>query len=163
MLRHNKGDAVSNVKITSAELADIGKVLILGKRFFHCSGFDHFYDWHEPSVKQLLENLVTSTEGALLVAKADGFIIGMIGVHMGPVVLNQTKLLADELFMWVEDNERQVGVGADLLEAALNWASMRKADMISFTSLEALAPARVGKLYEGYGFKPVSRMYLKRI
>lgn len=100
--------------------------------------------------------LQTEAGGVFVIARADGVLVGMIGLLLfeNPITGEAT---ASELFWWVDPECR--GQGVRLLKRAEAWAKASGAEQ-----LHMVAPtAAVGELYDRLGYEFLEATYRKAL
>lgn len=108
-------------------------------------------------MRTLLDRCLEGDGTIVLVAEApDGALVGMIGALVSEHPYSGERV-ASELFWWVEPAHR--GHGRDLMKAAEAWARDQGA-----ARFQMVAPnARVGRLYERFGYTAVETLYQRSL
>ena len=139
--------------IHPAEASDIPWLLDMAERFAGQSGVDEQVGFERESVEALMEHLIESPDGILLVGDR-GMIGGMVIVH----AFNSQMKVFQELFWRSEGRE-----GLSLLKAAESAAKQLGAGRILMLSTENMSPERTGKLYEHLGYERGETIYTKAL
>lgn len=137
------------------------------QEILHCAEmFEQFYsaasmadiaEFDARSALTTLLWLVQADEGTLLYHESGG----MLGGIAAPLPFNNNRLLAQELFWWVEPGARKTGAGMELLQEFERWAAQRGAVAIQMLALEQLNPEVVGQMYTQSGYVPSERAFMK--
>ena len=141
-------------------LADAPAVATLGLHFAAAYGGDYIAPTRE-ALEALAAVLVAQPSCTVLVAEADGALVGFLALAGGLNPFDGANLLVEELAWWVEPSARHAGqVGARLLHAAEDWA---RAQGLRVLKMVAPHQSRVAIFYERYGYVPVETSYTKRL
>jgi hypothetical protein len=97
--------------IRKATPLDVNSMLIPAKKFVEFYGIE----WHLPSVSNLLSKLIT--DGVVFLAFKDEQLVGGIGGIELSNPWNNTQHLLQEMFWWVNEDQRGSSVGLRLLRA----------------------------------------------
>ena len=92
-----------------AELSDLPTCLEIAKKFVEFYGLEY----HEPSVERMLTHILTN--GVFILALDGSKIKGGAGALHAQNPWNQTELVYQEMFWWVEEEYRNTTVGIKLL------------------------------------------------
>jgi GNAT superfamily N-acetyltransferase len=140
--------------IRTAIPEDIPRLVELGLRFMHESGYSQRLGVNPEAQANLAAMLIEAPNGLVLVEERGGEITGMIGViatvhpHSGDAVMS-------ELFWYVLPRAR--GGGVRLLLAAEDWArSLGIAKSIVVSPNKA-----VSALYKRLGYQPLELQFIK--
>ncbi len=109
----------------------------------------------ERVMRRFLTDLASSNHSFLFVAEYAGRTVGFISGELregSPTFQAKTWASVDDVF--VEPDQRNLGVGRALLESVKEWARERGADGVSLQV--AAANERGRKFYEELGFREVS-------
>lgn len=140
---------MSNLR--SARLADIPRIVELGKKFLHASAYDKHFSENAPQMQSLAERLLNG-EGDIIVSERNGVITGMLGFIVYPHHISG-ELVAGEVFWWVEPDAR--GDGIKLMHQAESMAQYMGA-----TKMQMIAPtAQVGSVYQRLGYEFIESAY----
>lgn len=132
---------------------DVLEMLRMGRAF--CAALGEPCD--RESIVSTLEFLIDSDQGTVLVD--DG---AMVGALLVPHFFDNSRVMATELFWWVDEDKRGNGAGAKLLNEVELWAKAHGAERLSMMSMAGLGD-EVGKIYERHGFKHFESHYVKVI
>lgn len=138
-----------------ATLEDYNAILKMVRSFAENSPYSKImnYDKIEVLLNSLLVN--NGIDTVILIDEEDrGFIAGIVSPHF----FFEGKI-ATELAWWVEPEDRNSGVGRELLTSFEEWAWSRGCSNITMISLDD----NIGKFYEDNGYVLQERAYLKSI
>lgn len=137
--------------IRAATLDDIPALLEMGRKFADDAGVTARIGWDDESVSDLLEALIDSDDGIVLVSER-----GMIGGYVAAHPFNRNVRMFVELFWRAED-----GQGLALLNAAEAQAEALgavKSVMVAMDGME-----RTSRLYGRLGYALCEAQYMKDI
>jgi GNAT superfamily N-acetyltransferase len=132
---------------------DLPELLRMGRAF--CAAISEGCE--RESIVETLEMLIDEDFGVLLYDEG-----AMVGGLLVPHFFDKSRLMATELFWWVDEEVRGNGVGVKLLNGLESWARAHGAERLSMMSMTALDKG-VGKIYERHGFKHFESHYVKVI
>ena len=141
--------------IRLALLDDIPELLRMGRSFFNDSGYSHIAEYNEETTAQTLEILING--GTLL---TDGK-TGMIGFLVFPMFMDKNCIVAQELFWWVDKENRKSKLGIELLKEAEFLAKEKGAKSMIMLSLSSLDGEKVNDLYESLGYTKRESNYMR--
>jgi GNAT superfamily N-acetyltransferase len=142
--------------IETATAADLDALVALGCEF-RAAVYADLLPENPVQMRVLAASLIASETGTILVARAGGAIVGMLGLTAFAHPLSGLWTVA-ELFWYVQPSARGT-LGLRLLKAGERWARERHA-----VRLQTVAPtADVETLYQRLGFHPVERSYEKTL
>lgn len=143
--------------IRLAEENDLPILLRMGKAFFDASGYNKETEFNELDTKEMLKKLIEA--GSLL---TDGK-SGMIGFLVFPIFMNNSHLIAQELFWWVDEDKRKTKLGLNLLQAAEKAAKDQGASSMLMLSLNDLNGEKVNNLYKSLGYSARETTYMRSL
>lgn len=132
-----------------ATLADIPALLEMGKAFADEAGVTARIGWDDDSVAEMLEGLILSDDGIVLVSER-----GMIGGYVAAHPFNRNVRLFVELFWRSED-----GQGLALLKAAEAQAEARGATKSVMVAMDGME--RTTRLYGRLGYALCEAQFMK--
>ena len=156
-MRHNP-----EIEIVPAKASDIPVIADMGARFFEEAEWSDVTEWDHDSICATLRQLIENPLGILLIATRKGVICGMAGGLVHPAYFNVHHLTGQELFWWVEPDERG-GVGMELLDCLELSAMERGAKSWAMIALDRVRPNAVGALYKRKGYRASEHSYIKRL
>ncbi len=137
--------------IRAATVKDIPALLEMGRKFADEAGVTARVGWDDESVSDMLEGLIASPDGIVLVSDK-----GMIGGYVAAHPFNRNVRLFVELFWRAED-----GQGLSLLNAAEAQAracGATKSVMVSMGGME-----RTKRLYGRLGYALCEAQFIKEL
>lgn len=143
--------------IRLAEENDLPILLRMGKAFFDASGYNKETEFNELDTREMLKKLIEA--GSLL---TDGK-SGMIGFLVFPIFMNNSHLIAQELFWWVDEDKRKTKLGLNLLQAAEKAAKDQGASSMLMLSLNDLNGEKVNNLYKSLGYSARETTYMRSL
>ena len=129
---------------------DIPRLLEMGSRFAEKARLWDHVGYDPVSMEATFRAMIAGESFCLFVGDS-----GALGGMVAPHPFNHAQMIADELFWWSEGRE-----GLALLKAYEDWAGSFRA-VIRMTTLEAVEPERVGKLFARRGYVPLERAFVK--
>jgi hypothetical protein len=137
--------------IRPATLKDIPALLEMGRKFADEAGVTARIGWEDDSVADLLETLILSDDGIVLVSER-----GMIGGYVSAHPFNRAMRMFVELFWRAED-----GNGLALLAEAEKQAVERGAARSVMVAMDGMDRTR--RLYSRLGYAPCEAQFIKEI
>lgn len=101
--------------------------------------------------------------GLLIVAEADGRIVGAVGGYSAPLVWNPAYKVGAEIMWYVSPEYRGTGVGRDMFERIEQRAKEVGCNFWTMVALEELEPNKVGAMYEQAGYRKAEHSYTKEL
>jgi len=148
---------VSPIEVRPASLDDMSDILRMGQQF--CAALDESFD--RDSVIAHIEALVESPMATAFVAEQSGSVFGMVSGVCLPNYFDNSRLIATELWWWVDTDHRSKGVGVNLLHALESWAKSIGAERLSMMAMEGLGRNAVECMYLKSGYRRFETTYLK--
>lgn len=148
--------------IRLATTADIPRMLELCQQFHFQSPYKET-PYSVSKTRSLLERVLKSDEGLILVAEREGVLIGLIGGLVAPIPFADVRV-AQELAWWVDPKYRPSKDGIKLLEAYEYWAkNIVKVNQISVANLmNEYAPA-LERMYTRRGYEKKEEVWLYQL
>lgn len=131
-----------------------------GRQFFDLSGWKRVLG-EDADCTHGLDQLIGAPNVFFMVAEDGDKIVGGIGVVVAPSQTVQTKLLAQELFWYVDEDYRHTRVAIQLYRSAERWAKEVGAVAITMALLEGSMPDAVAEMYVRMGYEQVERIFVK--
>lgn len=148
------------MRIRRATEADADRCVAMGGHFYATAYYAETIPYDPASGRVIFDYLLT--QGILLVAEAEGAIVGMVGLVVAPFIFNTAHRSAHEVMWWVEPGRRASGAGLALLRAIEPAAREAGVVMIQMMNL-ASSPEHTSKIYERLGFKHSESSFSKAI
>lgn len=144
--------------IREATLADIPRLVEMGRRFISESSYKNHLGENPEQMKTLAEQIISNPKGRILVSEKDGRLTGMLALIVFPQHFSG-ELIAGEVFWWVDPEARKGRTGLKL---------MRKAEEIAVElgaeKMQMVAPTdRIGDLYKHLGYTQVESTYQRNL
>ena len=130
------------------------------RQFFDLSGWKRVLG-QDADCTHGLDRLIGTPNVFFMVAADGDRVVGGIGVVVAPSQTVQDKLLAQELFWYVDEDYRQTRVAVQLYRSAERWAKEVGAVAITMALLERSMPETVASMYERMGYEQVERIFVK--
>ena len=134
-----------------ATIDDMDEILRMGKSFADALNEPSDID----SIEDTAINLIDDDIGVLLIEEH-----AMAGALVVPNFFDMNRLIATELFWWVDKEARGNGAGKRLLNGLESWARSKGAERLSMIAMDSLSD--VGKLYERAGYCKFETSYLRK-
>lgn len=129
--------------------------LEMGHEFYTQSGYSDMGDFNETLLLEVFEKLIAN-ESLIM---GDG---GMIGWLVFPVFMTG-RMVAQELFWWVDQDKRKTGLGLKLLKAAEKKAKEQGAQHMLMLCLDRLDGEKVAKLYGAMGYESREQTFMRAL
>lgn len=149
--------------IRPAAISDLSRLEGMGAKFFAASGLEKWFRYKPRCFSQVCADLMTSSQGVILVGEKQTGAVGMAAVVAYPVWFDSEHMTAQELFWWVEPLNRGSTMGAALRNGLEDWAREKGCLTIEMGALEASRPEALERLYERKGYGPKERIFCKRL
>lgn len=146
-----------DLMIRLATIEDMPELLRMGKSFFDASGYGNVTCFNSLDAENLLITLIEN-ECVLTDGKN-----GMIGFVVFPLFFNSTYKLSQELFWWVDKNERKGRLGISLLKAAEKKSKEKGADSMIMLSINDLDGNKINRIYEATGYSRQEQSYMRSL
>jgi GNAT superfamily N-acetyltransferase len=143
--------------IRLATKEDIPEMLRMGESFFNASGYGDLTTFNKEDTEGLFIKLID--EGWLL---TDG-ISTMLGFVVFPMFMNNSTVVAQELFWWVDEKARGSRAGVEILKKAEELAKENGATAMMMLSIDELNGNSVNKLYERLGYSRREQTYMRAL
>jgi GNAT superfamily N-acetyltransferase len=143
--------------IRLATVSDMPELLRMGRSFFDASGYSEIAKFNSDDTKATLISLIE--QGSLLTDGSGG----MIGYLVFPLYMDNSSIVAQELFWWVDESERKSSLGVNLLKEAEKNAKHQGANTMMMLSLNKLNGSKVNSLYESLGYTKREQTYMRAI
>ncbi len=147
--------------IRDAKKSDLPIMLHMGELFFNASDFSELTTYDRDSVRSTMTHLMDS--GVLLVGESEGIVVGMVGAMIYPFYFNNSHITGQELFWWVNEDQRKSGVGKKLLSGLEDKAKSMGVDSFSMVALEKMNPEIMDRVYKMSGYFSAEHTYYKRM
>jgi len=144
--------------IRPATAADVATIVAIGEAMHDESRYRDPLPWCAPKVTGLLDWLLASDDGLVLVAEAGGAIVGgflgMVEDHWC-----SRARVATDFALYVVPEHRGSTVAARLLGAYITWARDRGAVLVQAGITTGVHVEATSRLYERMGFQRVGNLF----
>jgi GNAT superfamily N-acetyltransferase len=106
------------IRVRLATLEDIPQIVVLLEKLHGSAGFEKCASFDEESATIFTERLINIPTAEILVADADGKIIGLSSYIVDSPYFNFSKKVASGISFWVDQEYRKSGVGKALYAAS---------------------------------------------
>lgn len=143
---------------------DASAIARMGKAFFDFTPvLDKHVGYDKDSLLGFAEMAQESRSVAMFVAEVDGEVVGAVAGICYPHFLNNNRVVAQELFWWVDPEHRGSTIGNELHDMLVTWASMNGARAFFMIAINNERSDRIEKLYKRKGYEPLERTYVRGI
>ncbi len=139
---------------------DMGELLRMGHAFHAAANLARWIEIDDATLARTFANLMGAETGLLLVYQTMRGLGGAVGALLHPHYMNADHLTGQELFWWVDPDQR--GIGPALFDALESWVSDMGARTFTMIALENLRPEVVGTLYRRRGYEPAEHSFIRR-
>ena len=152
------------MEIIEATYADVNDQLMkLAAEFYASTKPSDIAPFSRKSCEEFFRKVIDEEIALMLVAKHEGIIVGMIGMHLTLYPFSEECLIANELFWYVDKSYRKTGAGLKLINRALSWAEENLADVVYFLAIEDPDIETIKKIYEKKKFVSVEHGFMRRL
>ena len=144
--------------IRQAEVRDIEQMIVKGRKFFDESGYAKYTTYDEEAAERTFRYLI-ECETCLI----DDECRGGIGYVIFPAFMSDSMIIAQEVFWWVDEEQRGSSLGVKLLKAAEEDARLKGADVCNIITLNDLGGQQVGKLLNRMGYVPTEQYHSRKL
>ena len=146
-----KVDGSRKLKIRRARLSDAARLAELSGQLG--------YPASRAEIVQRMKRMRPAAQHAIFVAESDKTVTGWLHVSVTPVL--EAPLCAEVNGLIVDEAQRSVGTGAELLEAAERWAASKGCKSMSVRSNVIRDRAHEFYLRNGYGHYKTQKAFRK--
>lgn len=146
--------------IRLAEPKDARALARMGQQFFETTPLSKYTSFDPDS----LFRLITMTpNSATFVFEVDGNAVGAVAGMVFPFTFNNSVLVCQEFFWWLDPEYRVGGVGKVLHDTLEDWAKSMGASMMFMVAIENDCTEKVCRLYNHYGYEKSEHFFMKGI
>ena len=142
--------------IRAATHDDMGDILRMGRSF--CKALGEKFD--RQSVCEHVEWLIETDICTALVCEFEGEVVGMVSGVCIPVYFDSSRTQASEMWWWVDEDARELGVGTELIDGLESWARQAGAERLSMMMMHDLDKS-IASIYEKRGYHIHESTFLK--
>jgi GNAT superfamily N-acetyltransferase len=146
------------LRIRQATEDDIPRVIEMGAKFWALTDY-RTVPYDAGSIEHW--SMLMIDQELLLVAEVDGVVVGSVGALAAPLLGNVQYLVCSELFWWIEEEHRSVGLGEALLMGIEGAAKAKGAKFFNMIALNAVEPERAAQVYLKRGYKLMEWSFTK--
>lgn len=144
--------------IRPAVESDMPELLRMARAFYATTDMGALVPYCPQSAEATARTLMDV--GVLLVAEESDGLVGMLGMLLGPSLLNHAALTASEVMWWVDPQARKGGAGLRLIRAAERAVRAAGAVVSSMVRLHN-SPESARVVYERLGYLPSEYVHTK--
>lgn len=144
--------------IRHATQADTEQVVAMGAEFYATTPYAKFSGYDETSAAVLVKMMRDT--GILLVAEAEGVLVGMVGLVVAPFAFNHTLRSAHEVMWWVDPSYRDAKIGQTMLRAIAPAARALGCVVVEMKTL-VTSPPQAATLYASEGYDKTESSFYK--
>lgn len=147
--------------IRVATHGDIPAMVEMGREFHAAAGWGDVAEFVEDDCAASLAVMIDAPSMIVLALEDQGQLVGMAGGVSSPCYFNHRVTLGQELFFWINPEQRGGGmIFKKVLEAE---ARRIGCDAWIMIALENIRPDATGALYRRGGYRPAERNWIKRL
>lgn len=147
-------------KLTIARAEDFSKVLPLAQKFYAEHPHSSTMEFDMESAYRLYLDLVE--HGFIVLAWEEQEVVGMLGMMVGPFILNKNYKVATEVLWWVAPEHRQGRKGLAMLKLAEQLAKIDGCHSVTMSSL-TVGPDGVNSVYVHRGYYEMEKSFVKEL
>ena len=149
------------ITVRLATQDDVKAIVRMGRAFWAAIPYNDGVPYCPDSLALACDQMIN--QGLLVYAHDDGVAVGAVGALASPMFVNREKLVAAELFWWVEHPYRNTGVGSQMCAALEQAAKSLGVWRLSMMAVEGMELEKVASMYERFGYLPVERTWSKSL
>jgi GNAT superfamily N-acetyltransferase len=135
---------------------DLDAIVAMSAKFYATTTYARWAPMCPDTVRDLAAMLIDT--GVMLVAEAEGAVVGMVGLCVAPFMFNRAKRGAYEVVWWVEPTAQGAGIGRALLAAVEPACRAAGCDIAQMVHLST-SPPQAAALYEREGYRHTESSY----
>lgn len=143
--------------IRFADEADYPLIARMARQFYASAGLDSLLGEYSP---EAIENVCRNST---VLVFDDGGIVGFVSLLVYPHMFRPDVKVCQEMFWWVEPDNRSSGVGRSLMHAAEAYAADSGAEVMLMLAIEGPGRAAAEKIYAKGGYRPLESSHVKRL
>lgn len=149
--------------VRKAAAVDLPGYLEMGKKFHESSPMHGVIDFDDNGYSNFYLSALHDENIGMWLAEDDGNLVGIVGAIIYPLYFNPGAKVVQELWWWVSPESRGSGVGRQMFSEIEEWATVNNASAIFMIALQNEHLEKMEKLYDGAGFRPLERTYIKEV
>ena len=144
--------------VRNATQDDIPRIVEMARTFYADSGYTAIAEASIPSLAGLA--IITMESGVMLVAEADGAVVGMACLFVEPFTFNPSVMVASEIAWWVDPAHRGSLLAKEMLSVIDDRCKALGVNVIRMATL-ANSPPQAAALYERLGYTKADSYYMR--
>lgn len=150
--------------VRPATLEDMPYILDFGRQFFAKTELRQSVEFDGLSFTQALESFIQGLgfEAGVFVLE-NSVPVGVIAGLCYSTWFNEHVKTGQDLFWWIEPDERGFAQAKKMLDALETWASERGAKWFTMAATETMRPGTVEKFYLRRGYTLSERHFIRRL
>lgn len=147
--------------VRSANSGDVQSIVRMGRAFWDAIPYNDGIPYCPDSLAMTCGQMIS--QGLLIYAHDGAEPVGAVGALCSPLFVNRDKLMAAELFWWVQPEYRNSGVGIQMVARLEEAARKAGVHRLSMMAVEGLEIDKAAAMYERFGYSPAERTWSKAL
>jgi len=145
--------------VRNATAFDLDKYVVLAEKFHAASPMHGAIDFDPKGYAEFYISALQNESMGIWLAEIENKVVGIVGAIAYPLYFNPNALVVQELWWWLDPAFR--GEGNKMFKQIELWAKERNAAALFMIALEDDRAAKMEKVYQRAGFKPIERTFMK--
>jgi GNAT superfamily N-acetyltransferase len=150
------------VRIREAAQDDIHDLVEMALSFYNTTHYKTIIEMSIEKVYELFSGLLLDSNVLLVAERADGRLVGMIGLYIVPFLFAPDKILAHEIVWWVNPDIHGGKIGKQLLADAERACKDKGAGAVQMIALASSPPQAIA-LYKARGYAHTETSFVKEL
>ena len=147
--------------VRSATKDDLKQYVKLAETFHAASPMHDVIDFDPKGYAEFYTLALQNESMGIWLAEIEDKVVGIVGAIAYPLYFNPNALVVQELWWWLDPAFR--GEGNKMFKQIELWAKKRNASALFMIALEDDRAAKMEKVYQRAGFKPIERTFMKKV
>jgi GNAT superfamily N-acetyltransferase len=147
--------------VRSATKNDLKQYVKLAETFHAASPMHGVIDFDPKGYAEFYTLALQNESMGIWLAEIENKVVGIVGAIAYPLYFNPNALVVQELWWWLDPAFR--GEGNKMFKQIELWAKERNASALFMIALEDDRAAKMEKVYQRAGFKPIERTFMKKV
>jgi GNAT superfamily N-acetyltransferase len=147
--------------VRSATKDDLEQYVKLAEKFHAASPMHGAIDFDSKGYAEFYVSSLQNESMGIWLAEIENKVVGIVGAIAYPLYFNPNALVVQELWWWLDPAFR--GEGNKMFKQIELWAKERNASALFMIALEDDRAAKMEKVYQRAGFKPIERTFMKKV